>query len=322
MYRKGLTFLCLLLVPCAPGITEDKQYDRERRVRDGRMLVVNISRQFSETGRQNTVEWTTAISDSLHSVYGRWPRRQWEIRVSPAPARGDDPIPWAEVKRGEVDRIDFYTAAGATAAELKRAWTGYHEVAHLLIPYQGYGDAWFSEGLASYYQNILQARGGILDEREMWQKLYEGYQRGLADSRFADKTLREASDQMRREGGFMRVYWSGAWYFLAADTRLRQQSRGALTLDLALEKLNACCADESLSVPQMVRKLDDLNRVLLFQPLYDQLVKTRAVPSFDSIFASLGISVRAGEVQLQDRGPGIGIRRGIALGATAARDGL
>jgi predicted metalloprotease with PDZ domain len=221
-----------------------------------------------------------------------------------------------------VDRINFYIAVGATAAELKHAWTGYHEVAHLLIPYQGYGDAWFSEGLASYYQNVLQARGGILDEREMWQKLYEGYHRGLADSSFADKTLVDVSDQMRLQGGFMRVYWSGAWYFLAADTRLRQQSRGALTLDLALEKLNACCADQSLSVPQMVRKLDDLNRVLLFQPLYDQLIESREVPSFDSIFASLGISVLAGEVQLQDRGPGIDIRRGIALGATPSREGL
>lgn len=322
MRRQALILIAFLLSCSAPAIADNEQYIREQQVRDGRLLVVNISQQFSETGRQNTVEWIASLSNSLHSVYGHWPRRQWEIRVNPAPARGDDPIPWAEIKRGDVDRIEFYTDPGASAAELKRAWTGYHEVAHLLIPYRGYGDAWFSEGLASYYQNLLQARSGMLDEREMWQKLYEGYQRALADTRFAGRPLNEVSNQMRHEGGFMRVYWSGAWYFLAADTRLRQQSRGAMTLDLALEKLNACCADGSLSVPQMVRKLDELNRVVLFQPLYEQLVQSREVPDYESIFASLGITEDDGRVRLQERGPGIAIRRGIASGASGSEHEL
>ena len=94
--------------------------------------------------------------------------------MTPAPAAGSDPIPWAQVHRSEVDRVEFLTSPGATYADLKRAWTGYHELAHLLIPYRGWGDSWFSEGLATYYQNVLQARAGVLDEQQMWQKLYEG----------------------------------------------------------------------------------------------------------------------------------------------------
>ena len=79
--------------------------------------------------------------------------------------------------------VEFFTATQATTDSLQRAWTGYHELAHLLIPYQGWGGAWFSEGLASYYQNILQARVGILTEQQMWQKLYEGFQRGRGDAK-------------------------------------------------------------------------------------------------------------------------------------------
>ena len=73
----------------------------------------------------------------------------------------------------------------------------------------------------------------------MWQKLYEGFQRGRAEHAFEGQSLQQVSDALRQSGGFMRVYWSGAWYFLAADTRLRMQSGGEVSLDDALEKLTA-----------------------------------------------------------------------------------
>jgi hypothetical protein len=288
---------------------------RQVLIRDGRLLEIYISDQFGETSRQNLVEWMMALSESLRLVYGHWPRQHWQTIISPASSNSSDPIPWAEVTRGAVDRVNFYVSPGASAEELKRAWTGYHELAHLLIPYQGTGDSWFSEGLASYYQNILQARSGVIDERAMWQKLYDGYQRGLADSRFRDVPLREVSNGMRREGGFMRVYWSGAWYFLTADVRLRQQSSGRLSLDKALATLNSCCADDSLSIPVMVQKLDELNQVVIFQRLYDELVVSREIPPYEPIFASLGIAIEDGRVRLQQQGTGVTIRNEIVSGA-------
>lgn len=283
--------------------------------RDGRQLEVQISTQFSPAMRHNLQQWIEFIADSLLQVYGRWPRQNWQISVTPVSASSSEPIPWAQVHRGEVDRVEFFTAPKATTQELKRAWTGYHELAHLLIPYQGWGDAWFSEGLASYYQNILQARAGILTEQEMWQALYEGYQRGLSDTAF-EGDLSSVSDNMRREGGFMRVYWSGAWYFLAADVRLRQQSRGRHNLDQALAKLNLCCADDPMSAPAMALKLDELNRVLLFQPLFEEVSTTSGIPPFEPIFASLGITVTDGNVHLQSEGPGAELRRQIVVSKT------
>ena len=304
--------LALLGLVLSPALAAEDV--RQNLVSDGRLLEIHVSDQFSETSRQHLVEWITTLSGALRTIYGHWPRRHWQTVISPAPANGDDPIPWAEVQRGKIDSVKFYVSPTAGSEELKRAWTGYHEFAHLLIPYQGRGDSWFTEGLASYYQNVLQARSGVIDEQAMWQKLYDGYQRGLADTRFHGRPLGEVSRGMRQEGGFMRVYWSGAWYFLAADVRLRQQSRGRLSLDKALEQLNRCCADDSLSVPDIVRKLDELNRVILFKSLYDELVVSTEIPAYEPIFASLGISVKGGKVQLQQQGPGVLIRGGIASG--------
>ena len=282
--------------------------------RGGRKLEVQISTEYDPAMQQDMRQWIQFISDALLQVYGHWPRENWLITVAPVSGASDDPIPWAQVHRDDVDSVEFFTNGKATIDELKRAWTGYHELAHLLIPYRGWGDAWFSEGLASYYQNILQARAGILTEQEMWQKLYEGYQRGLADTKFEGRELRVVSDKLRQDGGFMRVYWSGAWYFMVADARLRQQSRGRHNLDEALKKLNQCCADRAMSVPDMVSKLDQLNRVLLFQPLYEQVIVSTEIPPFEPIFASMGISIADGKVQLQNEGPGAHLRQQIVAG--------
>jgi predicted metalloprotease with PDZ domain len=120
---------------------------------------------------------------------------------------------------------------------------------------------------------------------------------------------------MREDGGFMRVYWSGAWYFLAADARLRLQSGGKLSLDQALERLNQCCAEDRLSVPEMVARLDEVNRVELFRSLYDEVAASTTVPPFADIFASLGIDIIDGQVRLQENGPGARVRRAIAAAA-------
>lgn len=280
-------------------------------IQGGRTLTLQISPDFTAGQREIVLQWLELLSDSLLQVYGRWPRQQWQISVSPASAASGDPIPWAQVHRGDYDTVEFFTTPQATLEQLTHNWTGYHELAHLLIPYRGWGDSWFSEGLASFYQNILQARTGILSEQQAWQNLYQGFLRGRAESAFDGQPLGAVSDAMRERGGFMRVYWSGAWYFLVADIRLRQQSGGTMTLDHALEKLNDCCADARLSVPQMVSKLDELNGVLLFQPLYHELKNSTGMPAFESIFASLGITVDTGKVLLQARGPGAALREQI-----------
>jgi M61 glycyl aminopeptidase len=292
-----------------PGLAEG---DAQQSFAQGdRTLTLEISPDFSARQRENVSQWIEFLSGALLQVYGQWPRQQWRISVSPASASNSDPIPWAQVHRGDIDTVEFFTAPQATTQQLKDNWTGYHELAHLLIPYRGWGDNWFSEGLASFYQNILQARSGILSEQQAWQNIYNGFLLGRADSGFDGQTLASVSNAMRDDGGFMRVYWSGAWYFLVADIRLRQQSGGKLTLDLALMNLNTCCADAQLSVPQMVSKLDELNSVLLFQPLYKQVNDSTRMPPFENIFASLGISLANGKVTLQQQGPGAALRQQI-----------
>ncbi len=314
MYRSGALLLALCLLQAFAARASDG-LDTTLFDDKGHRLEVRISAEFQPDMQASLLAWIEFIASALTRVYGHWPLREWQIIVTPAMSAGSsDPIPWAQVLREQPTRVEFFTAARATPDQLRLAWTGYHELAHLLIPYRGWGDAWFAEGLASYYQNILRVRAGVISEQQMWQKLYEGFQRGLREPGSDHISLAQASDRMRKEGRFMRVYWSGAWYFLAADTRLRLQSGGQRNLDLALAELNSCCGDQSLSVPEIVSRLDQLNRVVVFRMLYDELTVSTGVPAFETIFASLGIDVIDGQVRLQQDGPGARLRQQIAAG--------
>ena len=137
--------------------------------------------------------------------------------------------------------------------------------------------------------------------------------RGRAQTEFDGEELQRLSPKLRQQRSYMRVYWSGAWYFLAAEVKLRQQSGGKLNLDQALERLNRCCANQKMSVIDMVRKLDEVNELILFYPLYLEVITSTRVPEFEQLFTSLGISVTENRrINLQQRGPGATIRRQIS----------
>src|SRR5690606_27411875 len=111
-------------------------------------------------------------------------------------------------------------------------WTATHEFAHLLHPFLGDRGRWLSEGLASYYQNVLRARSGELSEEEAWEKLSQGFARGRAATSEQADPLEQVSWE-RQRGSTMRVYWSGAAYWLERDLALRRQGD---TLDQVLAR--------------------------------------------------------------------------------------
>ncbi len=299
--------LCVALPALADHAPFSRLVDQE-----GNLLRVHISDNFPQQQRRDILAWIESIATSLADVYGHWPRQEWQISVESTSGASGDSIPWAQVRRGAVDEVEFFVLSSASRESLVSNWTGYHELAHLLIPYQGWGDAWFSEGLASYYQNLLQARSGVISETQMWQKLLEGFERGRNDTRFDGRTLKTVSAKMRSEGGFMRVYWSGAWYFLAADVQLRHQSGGERSLDTALLKLNDCCASASMSVPDMVARLDQLNNVTLFSDLYRQAVDSTVLPPYEPLYDQLAITITDGQVALKHDTPRAILRSAMA----------
>ena len=153
------------------------------------------------------------------------------------------------------------------------------------------------QGFASYYQNVLRARAGVLTEETAWRKLHEGFTRGRRDD-YRD-TLAE-SVHYRGPNMIMRMYWSGAAIALLADVELRERSAGTQSLDTVLEQLQSCCLPSSRtwSAMELFDKLDELAGGTVFDDLYRRWVDTVEFPAVAPVFARLGVDTNGGSIRL------------------------
>ncbi len=244
-------------------------------------------------------------------VFGRFPRAHVQVVVTPIGAR-DEPVPWAHVLRGGGASVQFYVDPDRPLAEFDADWTATHEFSHLLLPFVAREDRWLSEGLASYYQNVLRARDGRLDERQAWQELEAGFGRGRRATR------RETLNRAMRDGwgSIMRVYWTGAAMMLQADAALRRESGGAQSLDTALAAFSHCCHEDGRrwSAREVLEALDRVSDTEVFMTVYRDNIERAAFPELDELYARMGISVDRGAVRLTDEAPLAGVRAAIMAG--------
>ena len=257
-------------------------------------------------------DWLTSGARALATLHpDQSPLPPIQVLVVPVD-HADEPVPWAEVQRGGGDAIHLYIDQHRNRSEFINDWTLVHELGHLLHPRLPQADAWLYEGLASYYQNVLRARAGLLTPLTAWRKLHAGFQRGIRE--IADRQqLTHVAEAMHRNHRYMQVYWSGAAYFLEVDTRLRQMSSGQQSLDSVLAQFRECClpADKRWHGEAFVNQLDALSDTTLFSDTYQRYRQLRRFPSIDHLYRDLGLSVTAGQLQPDDRAPLAQLRRKI-----------
>ncbi len=257
-------------------------------------LHLDFGESFPSSERSKMRDWLEGVGEAMTTVYGSLPLDDTYVRIKARPS-SDAAVPWAHVQRGRHTGIDFYVNPALPLAEFAGDWTAYHEFSHLLIPYPGDDDLWFSEGLASYYQNVVRARSGRISSQQAWQKLYDGFQRGAADDRMSHMSLAELSPRMHETRSFMRVYWSGAYYFLAVDLALRKRGQ---SLDEALAQLRSCClvGPGRWSASQLAQRLDTLSGGEEFRREYSHVILQDRMPAFDALFDRHGLVVSNGVI--------------------------
>lgn len=270
--------------------------ERDIRVGGARLrLAVLDGNPAADAGQMQ--DWIADAAQSLADLYGRFPLPQAQIIVVPG-ARGDEPTPWAYVVRGGSPAVHFFVNQQRAIQEYYEDWTATHELAHLLLPYVNPEDAWLSEGVATYYQNVLRARSGRMNAADAWERLHAGFLRGIDSA--PGLTLAQATENMYNGGTYMRVYWQGAAIVMIADVRLRQLTAGKQSLDTALAALNECCnsPERGWSARALFDKLDEITGTTVFRELYDQHVDARDFPDLAPAYRALGISLRGSEIEL------------------------
>lgn len=257
--------------------------------------------------------WLESTLEAARSVTGRFPRERVIIDLR-STGESTRAIAFGQIRRGRPPRIRFWVAPDADLEALRSDWRTYHEFAHLLIPFPGNRDIWFTEGLASYYQYLLQSRVGVIPERAAWEELLSGFERGRRDRAGRGRTLRELSPRMWRERAFKRVYWTGAAFFLRVDTRLRTHGNGEHSLDRALARFHECCldADRRWNARELVERLGELSVASIWREEYQRTIDARAEPDAGPALHRLGIDTRRSSPRFSDAPAERALRRAIA----------
>ncbi len=229
-------------------------------------------------------QWASEAADAMLTAYGRFPLRDAQVRIQQVERADESPVPWGQTLRRDDVAVLLYVRRDATLDELRADWTAVHELAHLFHPYLGSDGRWLAEGLASYYQNVLRARAGILDERDAWERLDAGFGRGRREDSGA--TLEDLS---RRHRGTMRVYWAGAAYWLEVDLALRARGN---SLDRVLDAYARCCLGDGGEVEPaaFVTALDRIAGGDDFSRRWRTYAQARTFPPLRDSYAALGLS--------------------------------
>jgi hypothetical protein len=248
--------------------------------------------------------WLEEAAGLVASVGGTFPNRFAQVVVEPGEVSlfGDSPVPFGHVIRSGEEVVRFFVQPTATGKALREDWTAVHEFAHLLLPYVRDDQKWISEGFASYYQNVLLARGGIYSEVEAWQRLARSF-------RSASEGHRPPSPNDAHTRSFwevrMLIYWSGAALALMGDVELRRVSEGRVSLDTVLGRLAACClpSPRIWEGRELFAKLDLLSGHAVFVPLYDRYANTAGMPDTTALLQAMGIRMNRKDVVLDGTAP-------------------
>ncbi|MFK7733488.1 MAG: serine hydrolase [Pseudomonadales bacterium] len=280
---------------------------------------LDFDQQFSSDDRQVLQDWLRIALDALMSVYGVLPQDHIKIRIEPySGTSGRSPVPWGEVIRSHSvqspDTVKLLVDLSHSFDSLRADWTVFHELSHLFIPYKS-GSRWVSEGLASYYQNVIQARAGLLTEQQMWEKLLAGFERARAQNNNSARSLDYVSSNTRQ---YMRIHWHGALFWLDMDFRLRSSTNNQQSLDTALLNLKQCCEKQSMSPINIMRALDKANDLALFENNYLAYRQSTSITAYRDLLRAMGVQTDGKNVEFNDEQIfNRSISKGIAQGVSS-----
>lgn len=253
-------------------------------------------------------DWVRHGAQAITTVYGSFPVPSPQVLVVPI-GRGSEPVPWGQVLRGGGAAAHLFIDQTRPAAEFADDWVLVHELSHLLHPDLGQDSAWLAEGLATYYQYVARVRAGMMTERQAWQKLHEGFERGRGQTR-SGVDLLAATRSMREQRIFMRVYWTGTAVALLADLALRDSGS---SLDAVLGQFRDCCLAEARAwkTGEFLERLDRISGTGILSGLARRYLHSDRFPDLREAYERLGLLYVDGRIELASDGAAAGLRRAI-----------
>ncbi|MCC7072477.1 MAG: hypothetical protein IT383_14205 [Deltaproteobacteria bacterium] len=261
--------------------------------------------------------WLAQSAHAVATVHGAFPEPRLNVLV--VPTHVARPIVVGFYSRGGGPTALFYV--GDAAADLDDddleatgRWALTHELAHALLPPVKSEDAWLNEGIATWYQDLLARRTGMLpDDVAYWTELVRGLRTGRDRSDDDRLTVADASRRMHATGAYQHTYWAGVALALLAEVEAQRQGASVDDLVRALRR-RFPVDDQARDARTLLHAIAEGRGAVAARALeraFDRN-KDRPWPDVDLVLAELGVVVDgAGTVTLDERAPLAGIRRAI-----------
>jgi hypothetical protein len=257
----------------------------------GGVLRVAIVDDVSAVERDKLDAWMTHVGRAAASAIGHLPLADVQVLIVPERETTKRPVVFGESARGQGHGVTLFADTAQPIAALDSDWVAVHELSHLFHPYLDDRGSWLAEGLATYYQNVLRARGSLLTPAQAWEQIDAGFARGRAAMPTRADALDRAASANDARPQFLRIYWTGTAFWLESDAELRRASGNRLSVDEALKRFDACCLPSyrGWTPEEFVDKLDALIGSDVFRKRFDVYRSRVDFPNLDALYQSLGI---------------------------------
>ena len=291
------------LVACSPAAVAAPRAESETLTVGGGRIEVELEAGHLDVSRAELMAWISTAASAVTAYFDRFPVARYRIVIEPVAGEAGvlGGTTWATGGARSRVRVGEHTSA----EDLTRDWVMTHEMVHTAFPDQERSHHWIEEGIATYVEPLARSWIGRYPATKVWTDLMTGLPNGLPAE--GDRGL----DHTHTWG---RTYWGGAMFCLLADLQIRSRTHGARGLVDALRGILAAGGNDQVdwSIERAFREGDKAVGVPVLQELYGKMKADPFVPDLNAIWHGLGIELRGGKLELDDRAPDAAIRRAIS----------
>ncbi|HVJ21753.1 MAG TPA: hypothetical protein VM686_40395 [Polyangiaceae bacterium] len=246
--------------------------------------------------------WVNDAAVAVSSFWQRFPDD--ETMVTIVPIEGRSGVLFGKVLPESAPGVVLMVGEHTTKEQLYADWVLVHEFFHIGFPSFHQEGKWLDEGLATYFEPIIRARAGWIDEEQVWEEFVSAMPQGLGALR--NIGLEKGTD-------YRDVYWGGAIYCLLADVEIRERTGARSGLENGLHAVLQAGGNSSevWSLQKTLEVADGAVGVPVLSGLAKNYAYQPGPVDLNKLWKKLGVVRTPRGMRLDDHAPLASVRRAI-----------
>jgi hypothetical protein len=301
--RLNLVFLAvvLLALPLKIFPAQESGNDTATLKVPGATIDVTLPEGPMKLSRQELLGWVKGSASTVADYYGHFPVPHLTLKMRSTSGSG---IRHGVTYARNGGLIFISVGRDADIAATKEDWVLVHEMIHLAFPSMEDDQHWIEEGISTYVEPVARARKGGMAVKEVWGTFVRDMPKGEPGP--GDHGL----DNTHTWG---RTYWGGAMFCLLADVRIHEHTKNRKGLEDALRGINRGGGNinEDWDIEKTLALGDKATGTTVLRDLYQAMRDKPAPVDLDQLWTKLGIAMKDGDVEFNDKAPESNIRKAI-----------